>query len=77
MNTIFHTGVTGMRAYQNKLDFTANNIANINTAGYKPNELRFESLLYTAMDINSGETLKGNGVKETNSMQLTGFNKYR
>lgn len=72
MNKIFHTGVTGMRAYHSKIDSTANNLANINTAGYKPNELRFESLLYTSMDINTEDVMAGNGIKtSSSSLQLT------
>ena len=71
MNTIFHTGVTGMHAYQNKLDSTANNMANINTAGYKPDEMRFEALLYTNMDVNSQDILNGHGVKHAyNALKL-------
>lgn len=68
MNQIFYTGVTGMVAYQNKLNVTANNLANINTPGFKPEQARFENLLYSPMDINNEEeVLSGNGVRQTDS----------
>ncbi|MGI6578197.1 MAG: flagellar hook-basal body protein [Eubacteriales bacterium] len=69
MNKIFRTGVTGMMAYQNKLNTTANNLANINTPGYKPEHTRFENLLYSPMDVNTQEeVLSGNGVKQSGSV---------
>lgn len=65
MNQIFFTGMTGMNAFQNKLNTAANNLANINTPGYKPEQTRFENLLYTPMDINKEGVLSGNGVRQS------------
>jgi flagellar basal-body rod protein FlgG len=42
-------GATGMQAQQASLDVIANNMANINTAGFKRNRLSFEDLLYRAL----------------------------
>ncbi|MEG0485106.1 MAG: flagellar basal body protein, partial [Oscillospiraceae bacterium] len=35
MSIAFHTGVSGMNAFQEKLNITGNNLANANTVGYK------------------------------------------
>jgi len=66
INTIFHTGVSGMIANQKKLDVTAHNIANVNTTGYKPEKAEFESLMYTNMDVNAGDgAMVGHGVRQS------------
>jgi flagellar basal-body rod protein FlgG len=40
---------SGMQAQQTNVDTIANNIANVNTSGFKRNRLNFRSLLYTTM----------------------------
>jgi len=40
------TAASGMKAQQMQVDTIANNIANVNTAGYKKSRLAFRSLLY-------------------------------
>jgi flagellar basal-body rod protein FlgG len=40
------TAASGMKAQQKQVDSIANNIANVNTTGFKRNELSFRSLLY-------------------------------
>lgn len=40
------TSATGLHAMQFLLDSTANNLANLNTVGYKYNEVRFQDLIY-------------------------------
>ena len=39
-------GVTGLKSYQSYLDVTGNNVANVNTLGYKKSSATFEDLLY-------------------------------
>ena len=39
------TGATGMNAQQTNVDTIANNLANVNTTGYKAHNARFQSLL--------------------------------
>ncbi len=34
-----YAGVSGLRAHQNKMDVIGNNIANVNTVGYKKKAL--------------------------------------
>lgn len=53
MGIAFYTGVSGMLASQAHMDVTSNNIANVNTVGYKTQESSFQSLLYTKMNIHS------------------------
>ena len=40
------TGASGMNAQQVSLDNIANNLANVNTTGYKKQTTEFSSLLY-------------------------------
>ena len=39
------TAATGMIAQQNYLDVIANNVANVNTTGYKQSRIEFQDLL--------------------------------
>ena len=41
-----YTSATGMRAQQQLLDVTANNLANVNTTGFKKSRMDFQDLLY-------------------------------
>ncbi|MFK8113908.1 MAG: flagellar basal-body rod protein FlgG [Rubripirellula sp.] len=41
-----YTAATGMQAMESKLDVIANNLANINTTGFKKDRANFEDLLY-------------------------------
>ena len=64
MKSAFHSGVSGLVAHQQMLDTVGNNIANVNTAGFKPQTTRFEDLLYTQMNTKyNPDVLKGVGVK--------------
>lgn len=44
MGTALFTGVTGLKAQQDKLDVVANNIANVNTTGYRGSRVLFQDL---------------------------------
>lgn len=44
MGTALFTGVTGLKAQQDKLDVVANNIANVNTTGYRSARVLFQDL---------------------------------
>jgi len=55
----FSTAATGMSAQQMMVDVTANNLANINTTGFKRSQIDFQDLLYTKMreagtDVSAG-----------------------
>ncbi len=44
-----YTSATGMKAQQTMVDTIANNIANVNTSGYKKVQVSFEDLLYVTL----------------------------
>lgn len=69
----FYTGASGMRAFQNALDVSAHNMANIQTTGYKARRASFQDLLYSRMNTNvAGNHLVGHGVKQEAIDQLMG-----
>ena len=43
------TAATGMNAQQTNVDTISNNLANVNTAGYKAQGAQFKSLLYQTL----------------------------
>ena len=53
------TAVTGMRAQQANVDVIANNIANVNTTGFKKVRARFEDLFYQQIRRAGGQALEG------------------
>ncbi|MGP4072243.1 flagellar basal body rod protein FlgG [Piscibacillus sp. B03] len=44
-----YTGISGMKGFQTKLDVVSNNIANVNTFGYKKGRLTFSDLMSQTM----------------------------
>lgn len=46
--TALHAAASGMRALDEKLNVVANNLANVNTVGFKRSRANFEDLLYLA-----------------------------
>ena len=59
MNGAFYIAATGLGAEQRALDVVANNIANINTPGYKRSQMRFSELVSSVAqptDPTSGAT---------------------
>ncbi|WOE69985.1 flagellar hook-basal body complex protein [Hydrogenimonas thermophila] len=55
MNTSFYNGISGTISHQYSIDVISNNIANINTVGYKSSEAEFSSL-FSKM-LSQSETL--------------------
>lgn len=45
MNTSFYSGLSGLSAYASALNIVGNNLANINTAGFKASDVSFEDLV--------------------------------
>ncbi|MCP5102661.1 MAG: flagellar hook protein FlgE [bacterium] len=45
MNTAFYSGLSGLSAYSSALNIVGNNLANINTSGFKTSEVSFEDLV--------------------------------
>jgi len=56
------TGVSGLSAHQQAVDVIANNIANINTIGYKASRVSFTDAL--------SKTIRGGSLSGTNPMQV-------
>lgn len=53
-----YSGVSGMRGFQTKLDVIGNNIANVNTVGFKAGRVMFKDILSQSM---SGVTASAEG----------------
>lgn len=49
-----YSGVSGLRTHQTKMDVIGNNIANVNTVGYKSQNITFQELLYQTTSAASG-----------------------
>lgn len=77
MQIAFYNGVSGMVAYQEQLNVTGHNLANVNNVGYKPSRSSFTNLVYTQMNTHvEGENLVGHGVKHQDTdliMRQSGF----
>lgn len=56
------TGATGMQAQQLKLDVIANNLANVNTSGFKKSRVDFEDLLYQKLKLAGALNAEGNQI---------------
>ncbi|WP_419780601.1 flagellar basal-body rod protein FlgG [Maridesulfovibrio sp.] len=54
------TAATGMVAQQTHIDVLSNNLANVNTQGFKKSRVEFEDLMYQTMRIAGSETEGGN-----------------
>ncbi len=55
-----HTAASGMEAMQSQIDVIANNMANVNTTGFKKGRAEFQDLLYQEVRAPSGERTRGN-----------------
>lgn len=53
MRSLF-SGVSGLKAHQTRMDVIGNNIANVNTTGYKSKKLNFSDMLYQTTQAASG-----------------------
>ena len=60
----FNIALTGLAAAQKDLDVTANNIANVNTTGFKESRAEFVDV-YASSVFSSGKTKNGDGVRTT------------
>ncbi len=64
----FSTAATGMNAQQMMVDVTANNLANINTTGFKRSQIDFQDLLYVKMRESGAEV--ASGIKSPSGMEI-------
>ncbi len=64
----FSTAATGMSAQQMMVDVIANNLANINTTGFKRSQIDFKDLLYVEMSEPGTEV--ASGLKTPGGMEI-------
>jgi len=62
MNLSLYSAATGMEAQQQNLNTIANNLANVNTAGFKRSKIEFQDLLYQKPRAAGAEAGGGNMV---------------
>ena len=51
-----YTAAAGMSAQQNNIDVISNNIANVNTTGFKQDRAEFQDLMYQSLNYTAGAT---------------------
>ena len=62
MNRAMFSGVAGMKAHQTKMDVIGNNIANVNTYGYKSQRALFSDIYYQTLRSGSTGTANRGGI---------------
>lgn len=62
-----YSGIAGMRGFQIKLDSIGNNVANVNTTGYKAARVQFKDIMSQTLQ---GAGAAANGLGGTNAMQI-------
>lgn len=68
MNRALRTAASGMMAQQLNVDTIANNLANVNTTGFKKSRAEFQDLMYQTVKANGSAT--NNATKETAAVQV-------
>ncbi|PCI29776.1 MAG: flagellar basal-body rod protein FlgG [SAR324 cluster bacterium] len=79
MMTSLFTASTGMSAQQSEIDTISNNLANVNTTGFKKTRNNFQDLLYST-EINPGASTSNNtmaptGIHKGHGVKLVGTQK--
>lgn len=64
-----YSGVSGLRVHQTKMDVIGNNIANVNTVGFKSSSVSFSDILYQTSSSASGPN-STNGTSGINAKQI-------
>jgi len=63
-----YNGVSGLRAHKTQMDVISDNIANVNTTGYKASRVYFRQVLSQTLRGATGP--QAGGVGGTNPMQI-------
>ncbi|WP_345980013.1 flagellar hook-basal body complex protein [Sulfurimonas sp. HSL3-2] len=71
MNQAFYTGIIGLQSQQAGIDVTSNNLANIDTYGFKSNGIEFKSLFENALSTGSGGSPVNSTVGLGSTLQAT------
>ncbi len=64
-----YSGVSGLRVHQTKMDVIGNNIANVNTVGYKSSSVNFSDIFYQTTQSATGPNAT-TGAAGQNAMQI-------
>ena len=59
MMNSFYNGVSGVKSNSFSIDVTANNIANVNTTGFKYSDAQFKDIFYTTITTQSTNPAQG------------------
>jgi len=74
-----YTAATGMEAQETRIDVIANNLANVNTTGFKKDQSHFQDLLYQTLRAPGGMTAHGSvlpgGMQVGSGVRLAGISK--
>ncbi len=74
-----YTAATGMNAQQHQIDVTSNNIANVNTIGFKKDRAEFQDLMYETLNYTAGrtsvDTLNPTGIDVGLGVKVAGIQK--
>ena len=62
MPTSLNTGISGLQQFQRQIEVIGNNIANVNTTGYKSSRMNFEDSFSQALAGSGAATQVGSGV---------------
>lgn len=68
MRSLF-SGVAGLKVHQTKMDVIGNNIANVNTVGFKSSSVNFADVLYQTTQVASGAN-EATGLTGKNAKQI-------
>jgi flagellar hook protein FlgE len=68
MFTAFSTALTALNATSTAIDVVGNNLANLNTVGYKSTDLNFHDLMSQSMGVGQGAAQTGMGVGQVGTV---------
>ena len=69
MMRALYSGVSGVKVHQSKMDVIGNNIANVNTIGFKSSTVNFSDVYYQTTSNATGPNAD-TGTAGTNAMQI-------
>src|SRR5437764_706075 len=76
MDSSMRTSASGMMAQQRMIDVIANNLANVNTTGFKRSRVSFEDVLYETVQgarITNANTAGSNAPSEIGRIEIARF----
>lgn len=71
MNQAFYTGIVGLQTQQAGIDVTSNNLANIDTYGFKSDTIEFKSLFESALSTKAGSSPVNSTIGVGSTVQTT------